>query len=48
MKLLKTHHLFAGTLLLCAMVLLMSLHVTAQVVNILDPGLRSTSLPSRA
>ena len=42
MKLLKTQHLFAGTFLLCAMVLLMSPHVTAQVVNIPNPGLRAT------
>ena len=48
MELLKTQHLFACTLLLCAMVLLMSPHVTAQVVNIPNPGLRATYLPSRA
>lgn len=41
MNFLKTRHLFACTLLLCATVLWIPPHVTAQVVNIPDPGLRA-------
>ena len=41
MNFLTTRHLFACALLLCATVLWIPPHVTAQVVNIPDPGLRA-------